>query len=153
MHSSPSMTTNPRTSGLPDPAFEPAFYQGVLMKRALAWAVDVALLGLMTLVLGTITLVGLFFLPLIYLVLSFLYRTALLQGGGTLGMRLFGIEIRAASGHRLSGGEAALHTLAYLASMGFVLPMILSWGAMVTTARGQGLPDLLLGSAAINRPH
>jgi len=152
MHSSETMTAYNR-SALPDPALEPAFYEGVLVKRALAWVVDVVLLAVLTVVLATLTLVGLFFMPLIYMVLSFLYRTALLQGGGTLGMRLFGIEIRGPSGHRLRGGEAAIHTLIYLVSMSFVLPMILSWGAMVSTARGQGLPDLVVGSTAINRPH
>ena len=142
-----------RPSGLPDPELQPEFYQGVLPKRALAWVVDVTLLGILTFVISLLTIIGLFVMPLVYLVLSFLYRTATLQGGGTLGMRFFGIELRNAQGKRFTGGEAALHTGTYLVSMSFVLPMILSWGTMVATQRGQGLPDLLLGSAAIQRPH
>ena len=36
--------------------------------------------------------------------------------------------------------------------MMFVLPALVSIGAMLLTDRRQGLTDLILGSAAINRP-
>ena len=128
----PAMPYSTRSSGLPDPELQPEFYNGVLPKRLLAWVVDVVLLFILTTVLATLTVVGWFFWAGIYLVLSFVYRTATLQGGGTLGMRFFGIELRNAQGARFSGAEAVLHTATYLMSMAFFLPMILSWGTMLT---------------------
>lgn len=146
------MTHAPAPHGLPDPELRPEFYEGVVLKRAIAGGIDLLLIGATTLLIGLVTLVGLFFMPLIFLVLSFLYRTVTVAGGGTWGMRLVGIEIRGPDGHRLSPMQAAIHTGAYLMSVAFVLPMLLGWALMMLTARGQGLHDLLLGSTAIQRP-
>ena len=106
------------------------------------------------LILGLLTLtLSLWLWPLFWFATSFLYRSLTIGGGSaTLGMRLMNIELRNARGQRLDGGEAMLHTIGYLACAGFFLPQVLSIALIALGPRHQGLPDLLLGSAAINRP-
>lgn len=141
-----------RAAPLPDPEFQPEYYDGVTMKRALAWVMDVVLLSLLTFAIGVATLgIGLFFAGFIYLVVSFFYRVSTLMGGGTWGMRFFGIEIRNRAGTHLSGGEAVLHVIGYLVSIATFFLMIVGWALMLFSPRGQGLNDLLVGAVALNR--
>jgi uncharacterized RDD family membrane protein YckC len=96
---------------------------------------------------------ALFFLPLLYLVVNVTYRIATLSGGSaTPGMRLVAIELRTRHGERLDLPHAALHSLGYAVSVAMVLPQVVSVALMLSTPRGQGLSDLVLGTAAINRP-
>lgn len=139
-------------SHLPDPERQAGFYEGVTLKRAVAWIVDVVLIGLVTLVLSTVTLIGLFFIPMIYLVIGFLYRWMTIAGGSaTWGMRLMAIELRDASGRRLSSGLALMHVLAYTVAMSMVLVQIGSVVLMFVDERGRGLGDMLLGTVMLNR--
>ncbi len=142
------------SSALPDPELDPRFYDGVVAKRAFAWIVDVAIIAAITAGAALATLgIGLFFLPLIFLVTGLLYRIGTLAGGSsTWGMRLMGIELRGHDGQHFDGLQSALHVLGYYGSMAFVLPQIASVAAMLVTPRRQGLTDLVLGSAAINAP-
>jgi uncharacterized RDD family membrane protein YckC len=149
-----TMTYSTHPSGLPDPELQPGFYDGVTLKRAIAWVIDTLVIGTVTVLFGFATFfVGFFFFPVVFLILSLVYRiTTIASASATPGMRLVGVEIRSATGHRLTSGEAALHTIFYLVSLAFFLPQILSWGMMLFTERGQGLHDALLGTAVINRP-
>lgn len=142
------------TSALPDPDRQAVFYDGVPPKRLIAWGIDVALIFVLMLIIGVLTLTVAFWLwPLFWVATSFLYRSlTIAAGSGTLGMRLMNIELRGPTGARLSGTEAMLHTAAYLISASFFLPQVASIALMVLGPRGQGLPDLFLGTAAINRP-
>ncbi len=141
-------------SRLPDPSYDPVFYDGVPAKRLFAWLIDVLLISIVTLILGLVTFTLLLWIwPIVYLTVSFLYRSlTIAAGSATLGMRLMNIELRGPTGQRLSGTEAALHTLAYLIASGFVIVQLVSVFLMATGARHQGLHDLFLGTAAINRP-
>lgn len=141
-------------TALPDPDRHAAFYAGVVPKRALAWLVDAALTALLTAAIVLLTVfVGLFFLIPLYLVVNFAYRAAALSAwSATPGMALFGLELRAADGGRLSPALAILHTGTFLVTAAFVLPHLASMALMLTTPRGQGIPDFALGTAAINRP-
>jgi uncharacterized RDD family membrane protein YckC len=139
---------------LPDPDHQAQFYADVPLKRALAWCVDAILIALVTAVFVLFTLfLGLFFLSVLYMTISFLYRTiSLARNSATPGMRLMAIEFRDRTGARFDLGTAFLHTLGYTLTISMVLPQLLSIGLMLTTARGQGLTDLVLGTAAINKP-
>ncbi len=140
--------------GLPDPVREGHFYAGVSMKRLLAWVVDALLIfALCMIVLPFTAFTALFFFPLLWLVVGFFYRWATLAGGSsTWGMRLMAIEIREQDGFRLTGTTAFLHTLGYTVSVAFPPLQLISVGLMVVLGRGQGLTDMILGTAAINRP-
>lgn len=140
--------------GLPDPDRQGAFYAGVPTKRALAWLADTVLVTLLTLIAVPLTaFVGLFFLPLLFVTIGFVYRWSTIAGGSaTWGMRLMGIEFRDRNGRRFDSGMAFLHTLGFVLIATTVIPQILSAGLMLTQPRGQGLHDLVLGTTAINRP-
>jgi uncharacterized RDD family membrane protein YckC len=148
------MAAAPDLHGLPDPAREPDFYRGVNPKRLLAWVVDALVTLLLCLVLLPFTaFTALFWWPVLWLVVGFTYRWATLaQGSGTWGMRLAALTIRDREGRRLDAGLALLHTLGYTVSMAVFPLQLVSVGVMVALGRGQGLTDLALGTAAINRP-
>jgi len=141
-------------STLPDPEYQSVFYDGVPAKRFFAWLIDVVLITLLALILSLLTLTLLFWIwPLLYLALSFAYRTITISGGSaTIGMRIMNIELRGPTGARLTPSEAVWHTATYLVCMSFALPQILSAVLIVIGNRHQGLHDHLLGTAAINRP-
>jgi len=61
------------------------------------------------------------------------------------------VELRTAQGTRLDLSAAFLHTLGYAVSMAVFPLQLVSIVLMLTSARGQGLIDLGLGCAAINR--
>lgn len=139
--------------GLPDPDTQPEFYQDVTLKRLLAWFIDVALIVAICFVIGLLTFgIGFFLWGLVYLAVDFIYRTtALTNKSATLGMRLTAIELRRHDGQRFDRQTAALHTLGYYLSMSTAVLQMISIVMMFTTARGQGLGDMVLGTAAINR--
>ena len=139
--------------GLPDPLDQPEFYADVPIKRGVAWVIDVILISLMVGILVLVTAgIGLFFIGFLYILVGFSYRVLSLAGGSaTLGMHLVAIELRRHDGTRFDMGIAILHTLGYMLSTSFVLPQLASIALMLTTPRGQGLTDMVLGTAAINR--
>jgi len=151
------MTVQPREAflhGLPNPEREPDFYAGVTLKRGLAWVVDAAItFGISLLVLPFTAFTALFWFPVLWLTVGFLYRWATLAGGSaTWGMRLVAITLRDRDGSPLDGATAFAHVLGYTVSMAFFPLQLVSIGLMIALGRGQGLTDLALGTAAINRP-
>ena len=138
---------------LPDPDTQAQFYDGVAIKRLLAWIVDTVLIALVALVVVPFTaFTGIFFFPLLLLIVGFVYRTATLAGGSaTWGMRLFAIEFRTMHGERFDLGTAFAHTLGYSISIAVFPAQAVSILLMLTTPRGQGLTDHVLGTVALNR--
>ncbi len=139
---------------LPDPEHQAEFYADVPLKRGLAWIVDMVLIGLVTLLIVPFTaFTALFFLPVLFLTVSFTYRVwSLAARSATPGMRLMSIEFRDRWGRKFDFGTAFLHTLGYTLTIATLLLQLLSIGLMLTSARKQGLTDLVLGTVAINRP-
>ena len=138
---------------LADPITQPQFYRDVAFKRLMAWVIDTVLIGLICLVILPFTafIAAFFFLGLMAVV-GFLYRTITLTGNSaTWGMRLMSIEIRDATGARLNLGQAFLHTLGYTISWTFAPLQLISIVLMATSNRGQGLTDMVMGTAALNR--
>lgn len=148
---SPRMRTSPR---LPDPATRPDYYAGVPSKRLGAWVIDLMLVAFASALLLPFTaFLGIFFFPVMMTVVGFLYRWSTLAGGSaTWGMRLMGIELREADGLRLRRGTALAHTFGYMISMAIPVLQVISIILMLMGDRKQGLTDLVLGTAALNRP-
>jgi len=144
--------------GLPDPERDRQFYDGVQSRRLAAWVVDVLIVmavGVpLALVFGLMTLgFGFVLFPMILLGVGLVYRTVTIGGASaTWGMRLMGIELRRHDGARLDLMTAFLHTAIYTVGIGVVLVQIGSIIGMITTRYGQGLPDIILRTAMINRP-
>lgn len=140
-------------SHLPDPYHQAEFYDGVPAKRLLAWIVDMILaLAISVLALPFTAFTGIFFFPFLVMVVGFVYRTLTLAGGSaTWGMRLFAVEMRTQHGERFDLGTAFAHTLGYSVSFAVFPAQLVSIFLMLTTPRGQGLTDHVLGTVAINR--
>ncbi len=105
-----SFTMNDTFDALPDPHTQPAFYEGVGVKRLLAWVVDTVLIGGIAVVIASIPLFLLWFVfPLVFLVVSVIYRIGSIKAfSATPGMRVFNIELRNHQGQRL---ELARHPI------------------------------------------
>lgn len=140
-------------SGLPDPVLQRGFYADVPAKRLIAWVVDTIVVTLLTVLVSILTLgLGFFLFAGIFLVIGFIYRwTSIAARSATPGMRLVAIELRAGDGGTLDGLMAALHTLGYYVSTAIFPLQLVSIVLMLTGSRRQGLTDLVLGTAAINR--
>lgn len=140
--------------GLPDPVREPEFYAGVTLKRGLAWVVDAGIgLAIAILLIPLTAFTALLWFPLLWLAVGFAYRWATLAAGSaTWGMRLMAVTIRDRNGDRLDPATAFAHVLGYTVSMALFPLQLVSVALMVALGRGQGLSDLVLGTAVINRP-
>ena len=132
--------------------FDPARYAGVTMRRGLAWVVDMMVILLLALlVLPFTAFTGIFFFPLLLLVIGFLYRWMTIAGGSsTWGMRLFGVRLVDQDDAPLSSNLAFLHTLGYSVSVAMPPLQLISVILMLVTDRGQGLTDIVLGTEAVN---
>lgn len=144
--------------GLPDPSRDPQFYDGVLARRFAAWIVDMLIIlaiGVpLALAFGVLTLgIGFLVFPAILFGVGVLYRSATLAArSATWGMRAMGLEFRRFDGARLDGTTATLQTLVYAFCVAVTPLLLLSALMMIATRYGQGLPDLFLRTAMINRP-
>lgn len=141
-------------TALPDPQLRPTYYDNVPSKRLFAWLIDSVFILILTIVAVPFTFFSaLFFFPILWVVIGFMYRVVLLSAGSaTLGMRLLAIEFRNHSGRRFGFGEAFLHTLIFSVTFSMVVPQLISIFLMLFSSRGQSLADLVIGSSAINRP-
>jgi uncharacterized RDD family membrane protein YckC len=143
----------PRTQGLPDPAIQPEFYDDVPTKRLLAWLVDVILIGLITSVFVVFSLLtAVLILPLAFMAISFVYRWATITSrSATPGMRLMAIELRQGDGRPFDSTAAFLHTAGYTISVVTFPLQLISVVMMLVGQRKQGLTDIIMGTAALNR--
>lgn len=148
-----SYSARPYEGGLPDPDRHAALYADVPAKRFGAWIIDsLAIVALTLLAIPFTAFTAVFFLPLLWLVVGLLYRMwSLSARSATPGMRLMAIELRNGDGAPLTPAEAVVHTVLYSVCFTMVFPMVISAGLMMGSARGQGLPDLALGTTALNR--
>ena len=147
------MATSDAHWGLPDPSRHSEFYADVVTKRLVAFIIDSILIMVITIILVPLTAFSaLFFFGFLGLVVSLIYRiVSLANRSPTPGMRLMSIEFRDNQGERMTLGLAAVHTIFFTVSMSMVFPQIVSIILMLTSSRGQGLSDMILGTAVINR--
>jgi len=136
----------------PDPLDRPELFEGIILKRVVAYLVDVLLLlgvmafmwVLVVLTLGLLGGVAAMLTPFIPLA----YHTLLIGGrdSATLGMRMTGIHVR-----RLDGGvpgypQAALLTLLFYASMALTGLLLI---VALFNERGRCLHDYLSGTITV----
>ncbi len=145
-------------TALPDPVRDAQFYDGVPLRRLMAFLLDalailvISMIAMPVLIVLTLGLA----IPLFGVILfaiAFGYRWLTISArSATPGMMFTGIELRGPEGARLTPQEAAVHTGVFLILMLTVIGWIATVIAIMGTARHQGIPDLLLGTVAINRP-
>ncbi len=152
------MTPSPSTY-LPDPHTAPELFEGVLVRRSLAYLIDLAILGIMTI---TITLVGLaagvatlgLAIPGLILAIPLaivLYYAATLGSSrrATIGMSIMDVVLTPARGQPLNGWQAFLHPLLFWISCWVFLPFSLLFALF--TPRRQMLHDLVMGTLMVRR--
>lgn len=138
---------------LADPVTQPQFYRDVASKRLVAWVIDTILIGLICLLIVPFTaFLALFFFLGLMAVFGFVYRViTIASASATPGMRLMAIEFRDSTGARFDLGQAFLHTVGYTISWAVAPLQLISIVLMATSGRGQGLTDIVMGTAALNR--
>ena len=138
---------------LPDPDHEPGLYSDLVLKRFIAWVIDLVITLAITAVIVIMTVfLGLFFLPLLWIVVSVTYRTVMLTNySATAGMLLVALRLRHLDGRRPDPVVCLWHAILFSASMATVLGQIVSVGLMLITPYRQALNDLILGTTMINR--
>lgn len=144
--------------GVPDPHTDPQFYEGVPMRRFIAFVIDTIAIVLLWLigvfVFAAVTLgLGAFLAPVLLAMTGFVYRwMTLAQRSATPGMMLTGIEIRDFRGEKLDQSSAFIHTLAYAATLFFLPLAIIGWILMASSPYRRTMHDTFTGAVAINRP-
>ncbi|TVQ53410.1 MAG: RDD family protein [Rhodobacteraceae bacterium] len=144
--------------GLPHPVHDARFYEGVPLRRLIAFAIDAVAATaagvVVALAFGLLTLgIGFAAWAPAMAATAFLYRALPLgRWSATPGMLAVGVEMRRLDGGRFGPAEALAHTAGFMVAFFFVLPQIVSVVLMATGPLGRGLHDMAIGSAAINRP-
>lgn len=144
----------------PDPLAHPDLYDGVVWRRMLGYACDLAIMAAMSVAAWTaLTIAGVIsfglLLPLVPVGLAILpiaYH-ALLVGGprsSTWGMRLFGVEVRSWTGGRPSLAQAALMAVLFYATIALTGSLILL--VVLFNARRRTVHDLLSGTVMVRSP-
>jgi uncharacterized RDD family membrane protein YckC len=147
--------------GVPDPVHDSQFYDGVPMRRFVAFCIDLVVIALLwCVVLAVGLLISVLTLGLgtplavaVFAATGFLYRWAMLaERSATLGMILTGIEVRDAVGGRVNPIVAFLHVAGFYVSV-FVTPLlVIGWFLMAVSPYRRLLHDLVLGTVVVNRP-
>ncbi len=143
-----------------DPAANPEFFARVTLKRVVAYLIDFAIIGILSLVaLAAFWILGVLSFgllsPLFAVLLPFIplaYHTAFIGGpeSATPGMRLFGIEVHRIEGDRPGYLQAALQTVVFYVSVGLTSWLILL--VALFNGRGRTFHDYLCGTVTIVAP-
>src|SRR5690625_1829839 len=145
----------------PDPLRDSQFYEGVPLRRLVAFGIDLVIIFALwcgVMLLGLVLTLATFGLaaPLLVAVTSatdFIYRWLMLAGySATIGMRLTGIEVHDSNGRRLDPGSAFLHVAGFYITIFFLPLLLISLVMMAMSAHRRMVHDLALGAVVINRP-
>lgn len=143
-----------------DPLSSPELFEGVLVRRMIAFVMDffiisvpvivfITLFGLVTLGLGWLLF---FFLSPVLAIWALLYYGFTLGGpySATIGMRLMDIEMRTWYGAPTYFLLGAVHAIVFWVSVSFLTPLILLVG--LVNPRRRLLHDIVVGTVVINSP-
>lgn len=143
----------------PDPLVAPERYRGVIWRRILAYAVDLLiLLFIMGLAFAGFLVAGVISLgilsPLLWIVfplIPFAYHSLLIAGpkSATIGMRVFGVELRGWRGERPDLLQAAVVTALFYLSVGLTSFLILA--VALFTQRHRTIHDILSNVVVVRR--
>lgn len=141
-----------------DPFAAPAYFDGIVWRRSLAYVVDLLVLACVLaavwVVFGLITVVSFGLLSGVWILFPLVplaYHTLLIGGArsATLGQRLFELEVRTWSGGRPSYVQAAVQTVLFYVSVGLTSFLILVW--VFFNPRRRTLHDYLSGTLVVRR--
>lgn len=143
---------------LPDPQETPELFEGVLLRRMLAYLVDCIIisiftggLALITVILGILTFgLAWLILPLCLPIAIFLYYAATLGSPrrSTIGMQMFDIVLTPTSGPPLDGWKALIHPFVFWLTIWIFWPLLFIG---LFTQRRQLLHDIITGSLMVRK--
>jgi uncharacterized RDD family membrane protein YckC len=146
-----------------DPAQSPELFDGVLPRRLLAFAIDVAvilapvalafvliiLFGLLTFGFGW-ALLALFYPGTVIWALAYYGLTLGGPASATIGMRVLALQMRTWYGAPCHAVLGAVHAVAFYISLSLLTPLVLLVGLFNT--RHRLVHDIVLGTVVINNP-
>jgi uncharacterized RDD family membrane protein YckC len=157
---------NPNTGFQPhvfDPIAQPELFEGVRTRRAIAFVIDVLIIGvplaflsIFIFVFGLVTLgLGWFLFALmgpLAVIWALLYYglTFGSAASATIGMRMVDLEMRTWSGGPVYFLLGAVHAVAYWLTVSFLTPLILL--VCLFNGRKRLLHDMLVGTIVVNNP-
>lgn len=155
----PGFQLGPPDARAPDPISHFELYRGVAWKRAAAYLIDVVLIAVIMLfallVFGFIGVLSFFtlspLLAIIFALIPFCYHMLLLSGPrhATIGMRVFGLEMRSLTNGYPDQVQAAVQTMLFYISVSITGFLILIWALF--DARRRCLHDIVAGTYVVNR--
>jgi len=144
---------------LPDPHTAPELFDGVLVRRVLAYLLDVALLvaaatmvGVVSVILGFFTLgIPWLLLPVVIpaIILGYYAITLGSPMRATVGMSVFDIVLVPARGYPLDGWKILIHPVVFWVTVWFAWPISLV--VALFTPRQQMVQDLVTGTLMLRR--
>lgn len=146
---------------IPCPHDDAQFYEGVAIRRLVAFLIDVCISALIMTAIAVVGFVagfltfglGWIVAFLLFVSADFLYRWMTISAGSaTWGMVICGIELRDRRGERLDPGQALVHTAAYYISVALGVPILLNLLIMIVSPHRRLIHDFVLGTVMINRP-
>ncbi len=147
------------TVNLPDPETSPELFEGLLTRRVIAYGIDVAIMGMLVLIVSVVGLVlgfltfGLAWAALVLVIPAVIvgyYATTLgSHRRATIGMQAMDIVLTPARGVVLDGWLAFLHALLFWVSIWISWPVSLAFALF--TPRRQMLHDLVVGTLMLRR--
>ena len=151
------MSTN-RTD-LPDPSTAPALFDGVLLRRSIAFVIDTLILGFMTVMMLLIAGIAGFLtfglawvaLPIVVPLAILGYYAATLGSSmrATVGMSLMDIVLVPARGYPLDGWKILIHPIVFWITVWVAWPISLF--VALITPRQQMVQDLVTGTLMLRR--
>ena len=144
---------------LPDPASAPELFRGLLMRRVFAYLVDLAIMGMIVLILSVVGLVaGLLTFGLAWAAMGLIVPVAIIfyyavtlgsARRATVGMQMMDLVLTPARGQPLNGGMAILHAAVFWVTVWICWPVSLLFA--LYTPRRQMIHDLLTGTMMLRR--
>ncbi len=144
---------------LPDPSSAPELFEGLLTRRVIAYCIDAALIGAITLALALIAVVlGLFTFGLSLLSLAFVVPAAIViyyaitlgsSRRATVGMQAMDIVLTPTRGQPLDGWMAIFHALLFWVTFWVSWPVTILFALF--TPRRQMIHDLVMGTLMVRR--
>lgn len=147
------------TDNLPDPSTAPELFEGVLLRRGVAWLIDCVIIAFITIaalllgaIVGILTLgLGLLALPVIIPLAILGYYAATLGSPmrATVGMQMMDIVLTPARGTPLNGWSILIHPILFWVTVWISWPFSILFALF--TPRQQMLHDLVVGTLMLRR--
>lgn len=144
---------------LPDPATAPELFEGLLGRRVTAYFIDLILIGLLTLVLGTLGIIlGFLTFGLAWMSLALVVPAAVViyyavtlgsPRRATVGMQMMDIVLTPTRGQPLDGWMAIFHALLFWVTFWISWPVAILFALF--TPRRQMIHDLIMGTLMVRR--